>query len=54
MDGITWEKYLDDIKVIFEISQRLNDNWVLTKKVNQKYFSLDFHVIFILISNYSE
>lgn len=33
MDGITWEHFLRDIKVIHEISQQIGDNWRLERKV---------------------
>lgn len=52
MDGITWEEFLKDIKVIYDISQRLNDNWELISAVSKcivlfhlKSLTLIFHRI---------
>lgn len=33
MDGITWEQFLREIKIIHAISQELHDDWLLMHAV---------------------
>lgn len=42
MDGITWEQFLCDIKIIHDISQRLNDNWKIVSAVSWKFIGIFF------------
>lgn len=45
MDGITWEQFLSDIKIIHDISQRLNDNWKIVSAVSWKFIGFFFSVV---------
>lgn len=42
MDGITWEQFLCDIKIIHDISQHLNDNWKIETDVSWKFIGIFF------------
>lgn len=41
MDGIKWEKYLQDIQQIYEISNELSDDWEIIQKVIFKFFNFN-------------
>lgn len=36
MDGVTWEQFVKDINVIYEISKELKDGWELIHVVSTK------------------
>lgn len=41
MERITWESFLNDIKIIYNLSQKLNDNWQLIVSVSDVFLKFE-------------
>lgn len=50
MERITWECFLREINIIYDLSQRLNDNWQIITSV--RVFRSDKLIYFRFFSNF--
>lgn len=50
MERITWECFLREINIIYDLSQRLNDNWQIITSV--RVFSSDKLIYFRFFFNF--